>query len=130
MASAYRPDRADPDARLRALERLAAGADAGEIARQARELAERVAEGRFYLACVGQFKRGKSTLLNALVGRPLLPTGVVPVTSSVTVLRHGAETAARVWFQDGRSPFIPPEEIGAYVSESENPENRKGVRAV
>jgi Dynamin family len=121
---------ADPDARLRALEQLAERADAGEIARQARELADRVAEGRFYLACVGQFKRGKSTVLNALVGQSLLPTGVVPVTSAVTVLRHGAEAAAQVWFQDGRSLPIPPAEIGAYVSESENPENRKGVRAV
>ena len=121
---------ADPAARLRMLEGLARQADAADITRQARELAGRVAEGRFYLACVGQFKRGKSTLLNALVGRALLPTGVAPVTSAVTVLRHGAETAARVWFQDGHALEIPPEEIGAYVSESENPENRKGVRAV
>jgi hypothetical protein len=123
-------ERDDPHDRLRALQRLAARADAAEIARQAQELAGRVAEGRFYLACVGQFKRGKSTLLNALVGRPLLPTGVVPVTSAVTVLRGGADVAARVSFQDGRSLPIPPEEIGSYVSESENPGNRKGVRAV
>ncbi len=123
-------DRGDPAARIRALERLAGRADAVETARQARELAGRVAEGRFYLACVGQFKRGKSTLLNALVGRTLLPTGVVPVTSAVTVLRHGEREAARVWFQDGHSAPIAPEDVGAYVSESENPENRKGVRAV
>jgi GTP-binding protein EngB required for normal cell division len=123
-------DGSDPEARLLALERLAARAAAVDIARQARELADRVVEGRFYVACVGQFKRGKSTLLNALVGRPILPTGVVPVTSAVTVLRQGAEAAARVRFEDGRSRAIPPEEVGAWVSESENPGNRKGVRAV
>jgi len=30
-------------------------------------VAERVSEGRFYVACIGQFKRGKSSVLNALV---------------------------------------------------------------
>ena len=44
-------------------------------------MAERVSEGRFYVACIGQFKRGKSSVLNALVGDRVLPTGVVPVTT-------------------------------------------------
>jgi hypothetical protein len=52
-------------------------------------LAERLRDGRFHVVCVGQFKRGRSTLINALVGEDALPTGVVPVTSVVTVLRHG-----------------------------------------
>src|SRR5574342_566941 len=86
--------------------------------------------GRYYVACVGQFKRGKSTLLNALVGEALLPCGAVPVTSAVTILQYGPEKRARVRFADGHEQPIDPDEIGAYVSESENPENRKGVRAV
>ena len=32
-------------------------------------------ENRFTLAVVGQFKRGKSSLMNAIIGRELLPTG-------------------------------------------------------
>ncbi len=51
--------------------RLAAIADefgAEHTSGDARSVAERVAEGRFYVACVGQFKRGKSTLINALIG--------------------------------------------------------------
>ena len=35
---------------------------------EARNLAQRVAEKRFHVACVGQLKRGKSSLINALVG--------------------------------------------------------------
>ncbi len=117
-------------ARLRELARLAAAAGAADIARQARDLAERTAEGRFFVACVGQFKRGKSTLLNALLGRSILPTGVVPVTSAVTVLRHGPQLSARVSFADGRSENIAAGRIGEFVTEAENPENRKGVAAV
>jgi len=66
------------------------------LARQASHEIERLAEGRFYVACVGQFKRGKSTLINALVGHAVLPAGVAPVTSVVTVVRYGSEPRARV----------------------------------
>ena len=48
---------------LRELEQLALAAHADAIAAEARSLAERAAKGRFYVACVGQYKRGKSTLL-------------------------------------------------------------------
>jgi GTP-binding protein EngB required for normal cell division/uncharacterized coiled-coil protein SlyX len=116
-------------ARLRALAGLAECTGATGVAREAAEVAARVAEGRFYVACVGQFKRGKSTFLNALVGDTVLPTGVVPVTSAITVLRHGPR-GARVRFQDGRTEDIRVEALPGYVTERENPENRRGVRAV
>jgi GTP-binding protein EngB required for normal cell division len=123
-------ERLQPETRLRALEQVAVGAGATEIARDAHDVGVRIAEGRFYVAVVGQFKRGKSTLLNALIGDAVLPTGVVPVTSAITVVRHGNARAVRVWYHDGRSEAVAPSDIGAYVSEAENPENRKGVRAV
>ncbi len=97
-------------------------------AAEAAALRERGARGTFYVACVGQFKRGKSTLLNALVGRPVLPTGVVPVTAVVTVVRFGREPTLRVRTDDWRQ--VPLEELPAYVTESRNPENIKGVTGV
>ena len=47
----------------------------------ARELLVRLAEDCFQLAVVGQFSRGKSTLMNAILGRAYLPTGALPMTS-------------------------------------------------
>jgi hypothetical protein len=47
------------------------------------------------LAVLGQFKRGKSTLLNALLGEPLLPTSVVPLTAIPTFLRAGRHWEAK-----------------------------------
>jgi ribosome biogenesis GTPase A len=44
-------------------------------------LRAKVAEHAFNLVVAGEFKRGKSTVINALVGADLLPTGVVPLTS-------------------------------------------------
>ncbi|MGA8267891.1 MAG: dynamin family protein, partial [Candidatus Acidiferrales bacterium] len=85
---------------MRRLADLADDFGAAHIADTARSLAVRVSEGRFYVACVGQFKRGKSTLLNALLGSQLLPTGVVPVTSVPTIIRFGERLAARVRLQN------------------------------
>jgi hypothetical protein len=56
---------------------------------QVRELRSRLLEQRLQIAVLGQFKRGKSTLLNAILGEPVLPTGVVPLTAVPTFIRWG-----------------------------------------
>jgi GTP-binding protein EngB required for normal cell division len=117
-------------ARLERLASLAAEAGCDQTAANARRLVERIVEGRFYVACVGQFKRGKSTLLNALVGEAILPTGIVPVTSVVTVVRYGSERSARVRFTSGDSKDVGLDALSRYVAEAENPENAKGVAGV
>lgn len=97
---------------------------------EAADLKERVDDGRFYVACVGEFKRGKSTLLNALCNAPLLPTGILPVTAVPTIIRFGQELVVRVRLSAGDWQQIAPEQLTAYVSESQNPGNHKHVQAV
>jgi len=118
------------EAALNRLADLATEFGAEHTASAARSIAERVSEGRFYVACIGQFKRGKSTLLNALIGQAVLPTAVVPVTSVPTIIRHGERPAARVRFQSAAWTDIPVSAVEEYVSEGKNPENAKGVAGV
>jgi ribosome biogenesis GTPase A len=113
--------------RLLRLADLAQELGAEPQAEEARELAVRVSEGRFYVACVGQFKRGKSTLLNALAGHAVLPTGFVPVTAAPTVIRYGDEPHARIRMRDGAWREIDLLKLKEYVTEEFNPENRKAV---
>lgn len=82
------------------------------------------------VAVFGRFKAGKSSFLNHVIGRPLLPVGVVPVTSAVTEIDYGARERAVVRFLDGRREEIPPDSIADYISENGNPHNRKGVHSV
>ena len=121
---------ASGDAVLNRLAELAIEFEAEHIASTARGISERVSEGRFYVACIGQFKRGKSTLLNALIGYSILPAAVIPVTAVPTIVRHGERLSARVRFQNAVWTDIPVSAIEEYVSEGKNPENTKGVRAV
>ena len=82
------------------------------------------------IAVLGRFKAGKSSFLNHLFGRPLLPVGVIPVTSVVTEIRYGPEERAEVRFSDGRTERIPVDQIGEFISEARNPENAKQAALV
>jgi len=53
------------------------------------------------LAVLGEFNAGKSTLVNAFVGADVAPTGVVPTTATLNLLRAGAERRIRVVRRDG-----------------------------
>jgi GTP-binding protein EngB required for normal cell division len=117
----------DGASRLLRLADLAEELETAPVAEEARELAARVSEGRFYVACVGQFKRGKSTLLNALVGHEVVPTGYVPVTAVPTVIRFGNALQARVRMRDGSWQDVAMSDLKEYVTEELNPENKKGV---
>lgn len=131
VAIAHRPDPpSDTPSRLARIAELATDLGSASLAAEARSLTERIADRRFYVACVGQFKRGKSSLLNALLGEPLLPTGVVPVTSVITTIRFGERRSATVHTVDGQSVDIAPADIALYVTEAQNPGNEKRVAGV
>lgn len=82
------------------------------------------------IAVLGRFKAGKSSFLNHLLGRPLLPIGVIPVTSVVTEIQWGTRERAEILFADGRKDQAPVDRIGDFISESQNPENSKQVARV
>ncbi|MGD0462214.1 MAG: dynamin family protein [Tepidisphaeraceae bacterium] len=115
-----------------------AGSDFSADCTNLTELKDRLVSGRFHLAVLGQFKRGKSTLLNALLGQDVLPTAVVPLTTAPTWVSAGELPRARVEFIEA----VRPEEfattdpsqlrrfLARFVTESGNPCNRLGVAAV
>jgi GTP-binding protein EngB required for normal cell division len=106
--------------------------------RMLNDLSNRFSEGRFHLAVLGQFKRGKSTLLNALIGEPILPVGVVPLTAAPTFVQFGEIPKIRVSYRDSRSEDeftgASTAERSAYltgfVTEKGNPRNRHGITEV
>jgi small GTP-binding protein len=97
----------------------------------------RLATERFQLAVLGQFKRGKSTLLNALLRADVLPVGVVPVTAIPTFLEAGVTPVLCVTYSskkvdelkiDGWDSLL--ERLTAFVTEENNPGNRLGIARV
>ncbi len=95
-----------------------------------KELRGRLDAGDLRVLLVGEAKRGKSTLANALLGRPVMPTGVTPVTAVPTLVQHGSPERLEVRLTDGTLRSLPLAEVGKFVTQRHNPENIKGVDLV
>lgn len=96
-----------------------------EAQRRARQLLSNLAEDRFQLAVVGQFSRGKSTLMNAILGGTYLPTGALPMTSVVTTVRYGSKVRVEVHPAGEGLPIgTTLTDLPRYISES-SPERER-----
>lgn len=69
------------------------------------------------VAITGQFSSGKSTFLNALLSKNILPTGITPVTSKVNYIRYGDELKIRIRYKDGRDEYQSVENIAKFTDQ-------------
>ena len=103
-----------------------------------RMLHRRLEQERLQLAVLGQFKRGKSTFINALLGDNLLPTGVIPLTAVATFIAWRREPLVVVHFKsESRKEEFAVHTVDEirnilfrFVAEEANPENQLGVERV
>ncbi|MGH6879264.1 MAG: dynamin family protein [Rhizomicrobium sp.] len=93
-------------------------------------LADRLSSGRLQLAVVGQFKRGKSTLLNALLGAHVLPSAVTPLTALPTYVKYGPSLRLSTVDLHGTREMLQARDaaelrqfLDARVTEDGNPKN-------
>jgi GTP-binding protein EngB required for normal cell division len=112
---------------LALLERVIREDSLVEFRRLFRSLLERMEERSFHVAVFGRVGSGKSSLLNALLGTPILPVGVTPVTAVPARVRVGSPPEVRVRYADSRSETLPLTRLAELASEEENPGNVKRV---
>lgn len=72
------------------------------------------------IAITGQFSSGKSTFLNALLSRNILPTGITPVTSKVNFINYGEEYKLKITYYSGAQEFAPIESIADFTDQREH----------
>jgi uncharacterized tellurite resistance protein B-like protein/tRNA U34 5-carboxymethylaminomethyl modifying GTPase MnmE/TrmE len=77
-----------------------------ELKKESRQLQSQ----RFRVAVVGEFSKGKSTLLNALLGEEIQPVRDIPCSGTVTVLKYGPQQRVICKYKDGREEEISPEQ--------------------
>jgi GTPase SAR1 family protein len=70
----------------------------------------------FSIAVVGEFKRGKSTLINALLGRNVLPADILPTTATLNRVVYGLRPGVSIRFRNGRSEEIEIDQLSDYVT--------------
>lgn len=69
--------------------------------KQLKELTVFLEKENFTVVVLGEFSRGKSTFINALLGKSLLPMDVLPETAVLSALLYGDEPEATIIYCDG-----------------------------
>lgn len=90
---------------------------------------ERVQRGRVRVLVVGEFKQGKSMLVNALVGAPVCPVFDDVATAVPTIVRHAdavSVTLVRGTGDAAERVEVPAAELADHACEQGNPGNREG----
>jgi uncharacterized tellurite resistance protein B-like protein len=89
------------------------------LAEEIGKVSQKLQSQRFRVAVVGEFSQGKSTLLNALLGKEIQPVRAIPCSGTVTVLKYGAQKRVICRYKDKRQEEISFEQyqVKAAISE-------------
>jgi len=129
-------DEATPAATARAVLGIAAIAEKmgrGDIGGRLRIAAARAGRPATIVCVVGEFKQGKSSLVNALIGTDICPVDDDLATSAMTLIHHGADVEVTVRRRQGEQSLVEQIDAAAitsWVTEAGNPDNAKGVERV
>ena len=77
---------------------------------------ELIKNKRYRVAVMGEFKRGKSSLINALLGAKILPADATPTTATINRITYGPDPKAVIIFRDGQKKEIPTDQLTDYVT--------------
>jgi len=99
---------------------------AGELALVRRDLQAT----SFTVGIFGLIKRGKSTLLNGLIGREVSSMHVTPETAVPVYVSYGDHAEATVHLADGETRHVAVEDVERYTSQKQNSQNHLGVTHV
>ena len=80
------------------------------------ETIEKIAKEHFEVAIVGEFKRGKSTLINALLGQEVLPADVLPATATLNRVTYSEEPYVMVEYKNGEEEKVDINKLADYVT--------------
>ncbi|MGB7709609.1 MAG: dynamin family protein [Microcoleus sp.] len=83
------------------------------------KISQRLQSQCFRVAVVGEFSKGKSTLLNALLGEEIQPVRDIPCSGTVTVLKYGPQQRVICKYKNGREEEISPQQYKEKASISE-----------
>ena len=94
------------------------------------DVLKRLMEDTFSVAIIGEFKRGKSTLINALMGKDVLPMDVLPTTATLNKITYGMAPYVTIEYKDGKMEEVDIGKLNDYVTKltRESEEKAKTVK--
>ncbi len=99
---------------------LAKAAEAAGLPSVARDVLEtrlpKLDDERFTIVVLGEFNHGKSTFINALLGGPVLPTGITPTTAVLSHITQGAKIGAAIVLDSGERKTIDVKKLADWLT--------------
>lgn len=81
-----------------------------------KQIEEKIESKNYRIAVIGEFKRGKSSLINALIGADILPTDILPTTAVINKIIYGIHKKIRILFADGSQEIQATEKLSDYAT--------------
>lgn len=80
------------------------------------QLQEKLSEHIFSVGIMGEFRRGKSTVINALLGQSIVPSDIVPTSATLNYIKWGTTKRGVVNFKDGTKKEVGIDELSNYIT--------------
>lgn len=101
---------------LNSLEEICTSLKMENYAGELHDLKDRIKNREFTVGILGEFKRGKSTVINALLGKEIVPADVLPATATLNRIRWDSEPHACINFKNGSSRQAEIGELANYIT--------------
>ena len=101
---------------LKVVSQITAQLELSEEQKATDEVWQRLETGSFSIAVVGEFRRGKSTVINALLGRAVLPSDVLPTTATINRVVYGRTPSAVIHMKNGAKQEVVLSELVNFVT--------------
>ena len=99
---------------------LATAAEAAGLPSVARDVREsrlpKLDDERYSVVVLGEFNHGKSTFINALIGDPVLPTGITPTTAVLAHISQGPKVAATLVTESGERKAVDVKKLADWLT--------------
>ena len=77
---------------------------------------EKLATHKFSVGVMGEFKRGKSTVINSMLEKEIMPADILPCSATMNRVTYDLTPHVELKLQDGRVKSIGVDELSSYVT--------------
>ena len=99
-----------------------------EFCSKVKGIANRISSHQYRVAVIGEFKRGKSSLVNALLGTQILPTDILPMTAAVTHVRYSEKSRILIRYKSGETEENTVEQLIDYATKYDTEKEERASR--
>ena len=80
------------------------------------QMEQKLSSDAFDVLIVGEFSSGKTTLINGIMGKAMLPTHISPTTAVINIIRYSAQESARLIFRSAQEQMVPVDALADYIT--------------